>query len=204
MTTLPEQFSEARKLQLEAQFNFFQTFTGKAFESAEKLIALNFDASRTSFENSSALVRQMVAAKDPRDLFALTGQSQSQFDSVLAYGRQLFGIATGVAAPAPTTQAPAAVEPTAAAGMAAPEGVFASEPAAAPIAEPTAIAKAAGAADALPKPSAASFPVSSSSKPIEVTQVKPVDAEPPPAPASGTPAIVAKQAAAAAKPSRKK
>lgn len=210
MTTLPEQFSEARKLQLETQFNFFQTFTGKAFESAEKIIALNFDASRTSLEKSSALMRQMVSAKDPRDLFALTGQSQSQFDSVLAYGRQLFGIATGVAAitaasaPAPTAEAPAAVEPALTASVPAPTGFVATEPAAAPIAEPTAIAKAAGAADALPKPSAASFPVSSSSKPIEVTQVKPVDAEPPSAPVSGTPAIVAKQAAAAAKPARKK
>ena len=96
MRPLPEQFSEARKLQLEAQFNFFSTFAGKAFESAEKLIALNFDASRASLEKSSALVRQMIAAKDPRDLFALTSQTQFQFESVLSYGRQLFGIASAV------------------------------------------------------------------------------------------------------------
>lgn len=206
MTILPEQFSEASKAQLEAQFNFFQTFTGKAFESVEKLIALNFDASRQSLEKSSALMRQMMSAKDPRDLFAVTKQTQFQFDSALAYSRQLFGIvaAAPADAPAASAAAPAAPEPQLAAAPAlAPEAVV-SEPAAAQIAEPTPIAKAAGTLE-LPQPAAASFPVPSSSKPIEVIQVKPVDAEPPPAPASGTPAFVAKQAAApTGKASRKK
>jgi phasin family protein len=230
MSPLTEQFSEARNLQLERQFNFFHTFAGKAFESAEKLIALNFDASRASLEKSSALMRQMIAAKDPRDLFALTSQTQSQFESVLAYGRQLFGIAAGTAvnaeqpaaatptlslvppapAPAPATEAaPVASEAHALPESAtpAPEVVVASEPAAAPnpIAEPNPIAKAAGASDELPTPSAASFPVPSSSKPIAVAPVKPVEAEPPHAPVAGTPEIVTKQAAAApSKPARKK
>lgn len=214
MTTLPEQFSEARKLQVEAQFNFFHTFTGKAFESAEKVIALNIEASRASLEKSSALVRQMISVKDPRDLFALTGQTQSQFDNALAYGRQLFGIAAGMGAitPAAPAKAPAA-PPTLVASqpqvapavvMPPPELVVV-EQAATPIAEPTPIAKAAGTADLMPKPSAASFPVPSSSKPIAVTQVKPVEAAPPPAPVSGTPAIVAKQSdSPAGRPARKK
>jgi phasin family protein len=205
MTTLPEQFSEARKLQLESQFNFFQTYASKAFESAEKLIALNFDTSRASLEKSSALLRQLMSAKDPRDLLAVTKQTQAQFESALAYGNQLFGIVTAAA----PVKAPAAAVPDAAdalevqvkaAAALAPEAQVA--PAPAPIAEPTPIAKAAGSAAALPKPSAASFPVTSSAKPIEVTQVKPVEAEPPPAPVSGTPAIVTKQAGA--KVSRKK
>lgn len=206
MTTVPDQFSEARKLQLEAQLNFFQTFTGKAFESVEKLITLNFDASRQSLEKSSALMRQMMSAKDPRDLFAVTKQTQSQFDSALAYSRQLFGIVAAAPVDAPAASAPAPAAPEAqlvAARALVPEAV-ASVPAAAPFAEPTPIARAAGAPE-LPKPAAASFPVQSSSKPIEVSQVKPVDAEPPPAPVSGTPAIATKQAAApVAKASRKK
>ena len=89
----------------------------------------------------------------------------------------------------------------------APEAVVASEPAVEPdtVAEPNPIAKAAGKSAELPKPSAASFPVPSSSKPIAVAPVKPVEAEPPPAPVSGTPEIVTKQAAAApSKPARKK
>lgn len=237
MSPLPEQFSEARKLQIEAQLKILSTFTGKAFESAEKLIALNIDTSRASLEKSSALVRQMIAIKDPRDLFALTSQTQSQFDSVLAYGRELFGIATGVmaapvealaapvapaapaAAPAPAvnqwTAAPESVTPAAASAPAAAapaEVLVAQEPAPQPaaavqaslIAEPTPVAKALGVPEAL-HPSAASFPVPSSSTPIEVGQVKPVEAAPPHAPVSGTPPLVAKKAdAPGAKASRKK
>jgi phasin family protein len=239
MSPLPEQFSEASKLQLEAQFNFLSTFTGKAFESAEKIIALNFDTSRASLEKSSALVRQLIAIKDPRDLFALTKQTQFQFDSVLSYGRQLFGIASGVAtaavesavdvpalalaAPAPApAAAPAPVATKAQAelpiAVQAPEVVVAKEPAAdpapvvearpiveaQPIAEPTAVAKAVGTPEA-PKPSAASFPVPSSSQPIAVAPVKPVDAEPPHAPVSGTPSMVArKPAGPSARAARKK
>jgi phasin family protein len=220
MSTLPEQFSEARKAQVEAQLNFFHTFTGKAFESVEKVISLNIEASRASLEKSSALVRQMIAVKDPRDLFALTGQGQSQFDNALAYGRQLFGIAAGLAASVPKIPAPTmSLVPPAASAVAPmeqppvvmprPELVVVDQQQADlladPIAEPTPIAKAAGLADTLPKPIAASFPVPSSSKPIAVTQVKPVEAEPPPAPVSGTPEIVAKKAEApAGKPARKK
>jgi phasin family protein len=226
MSPLTEQFSEARKLQLETQFNFFHTFTGQAFESAEKLIALNFDVSRASLEKSSALMRQMISARDPRDLLALTSQTQSQFDSVLAYGRRLFGIAAGAPGDAGTSAAavptlslvPPAAEAAPAAGEAhavaksvapAPEAVVASESAVEPDPEPIAeqdpIARAAGARAELPKPSAASFPVPSSSKPIAVAPVKPVEAEPPHAPVSGTPEIVTKQAAATpSKPARKK
>jgi phasin family protein len=217
MSTLPEQFSEARKAQVEAQFNLFHTFTGKAFESAEKIIALNIEASRKSLEKSSALMRQMISVKDPRDLFALTGQTQSQFDNALAYGRQLFGIAASMAAIVPKAPAPtmSLVPPPTASAAAAPEQpavvmprpelVHVDPAPAEPIAEPTPIAKAAGLADALPPPSAASFPVPSSAKPIAVTQVKPVEAEPPRAPVSGTPDIVAKQAETpVGKPARKK
>ncbi|MET0859329.1 MAG: TIGR01841 family phasin [Telluria sp.] len=203
MTNLPEQFSEARKLQLEAQFKFFQTFTGKAFESVEKLVALNIDASRQSLEQSSALMRQVISAKDPRDLFAVTKQTQSQFDSALAYSRQLLGIVAAAPAEAQAeaqAEAPAASAAAPQAPSAQLEVVPALAPevaASAPNAEPTPIAKAAGAAE-LPKPAAASFPVTSSDKPIEVTQVKPVDAQPAPAPVSGTPAIAAKQTTASA------
>ena len=115
MSPLSEQFSEARTLQLETHFNFFHNVTGKAFESAEKLLALNFDISRASLEQSSNLVRQLIAVRDPRDLFALTRQSQSQFDHVLSYGRQLFGIAAGTAVAAASasvsTLAPALAAP---------------------------------------------------------------------------------------------
>lgn len=225
MALIPAQFSEARAQQLDAQFNLFRTLTGKAFEGAEKLIALNFDATRAALEKSTALVRQVAAAKDPRDLISITGQTQSQFESVLSYSRQLFGIATSLAvvpvaaAPAPTAPAQASLtlvapaqEPRPAVVMPEPVLEFGEAPVAAapvaepaPIAEPTPIAKATGQADSLPKPSAASFPVPSSSKPIAVAPVKPVEAQPPHAPVSGTPEIVSKKTdTPASKPARKK
>ncbi|WLI88186.1 phasin family protein [Massilia sp. R2A-15] len=222
MSLIPAQFSEARAQQLDAQFNLFRTFTGKAFEGAEKLIALHFDTTRSALEKSTALVRQVAAAKDPRDLIAITGQTQSQFESVLAYGRQLFGIATSMAvvppavapavsapvlaAPAPAPVAPNP-EPQPAVVMPEPVLEFGEAPGVAtPIAEPPPIAKATGQADGgLPKPAAASFPVPSSTKPIAVAAVKPVEAQPPHAPVSGTPEIVKQQAEATpAKPARKK
>lgn len=222
MSLIPAQFSEASAKQLDAQFNLFRTLTGKAFDSAEQIAALNLNTTRAALEKSSALMRQVAAAKDPRDLIALTGQTQSQFETVLSYSRQLFGIATSLAiVPAPVAAAAVAAPEAKAPAVVMPQPVLefgdasnaepapVAEPAAvaapAPIAEPTPIAKATGAPDSLPAPSAASFPVPSSSKPIAVSSVKPVEAQPPHAPVSGTPEIVAKKAdTPAAKPARKK
>jgi phasin family protein len=208
MNPLPEQFSEARNLQIDAQFKLLGTFTGKAFDSAEKIIALNIDASRASLEKSSALVRRMIAARDPGDLLALASETQSQFDSMLAYGRRLFGIATGVAAAAPAPVA--APAPALNQWSSAPEVVAVQQPAAQPaaaatlIAAPNPVARALGVPEA-PHPSAASFPVPSSSTPIAVAQVKPVDATPPPAPVSGSPSLASRKSnAPGAKAARKK
>src|SRR4051812_13732015 len=96
MNLFPEQISAAGARQLEAQLQFFRSAAGSALDGAEQLSALHFAATRGALEKSSALMRQMAAARDPRDLFALAGQTQSQLDSVLAYQRKLFGIATAM------------------------------------------------------------------------------------------------------------
>ncbi|HEY0061819.1 MAG TPA: phasin family protein [Telluria sp.] len=95
MSTIPEQFSAASKSQVEAQLAFFQNVTAKAVEGAEKIIALNLSTSRASVEKTGAAVRQLFSVQDPRDLFSLTTQTQENFDALLAYGRELFTIATG-------------------------------------------------------------------------------------------------------------
>ena len=95
MSTFPEQFSAARTSQVEAQINFFQNFTTKAFASAQKIVALNLSLSRAALEKSSAAVTELLAAKDPRDLFALTKRTQESIDGLLAYNRELVAIATG-------------------------------------------------------------------------------------------------------------
>ncbi|NHZ39074.1 phasin family protein [Massilia aquatica] len=101
MSNLPEQFSAARKAQLEAQLDAFRHFSGKAVENTEKLIALNLQTTRASVEKSTAAIQQLLTAKDPRDLFALTAHSRDGFDTMLAYGRALFGIAGSARAAAP-------------------------------------------------------------------------------------------------------
>jgi phasin family protein len=98
MSTFPEQFSAAGKSQVAAQLAFFQNATASAVEGAEKIIALNLSTARASLEKSRNAVQQILAAQDPRDLLSLTTQSQETFDTLLAYGRELFTIATGTQA----------------------------------------------------------------------------------------------------------
>jgi phasin family protein len=119
MTLLPEQLSAAGKSPFEAQFDFIRAVTSQAFKSAEQVIALNFNASLVSVERSSTAVKQLFAATDPRDLLLLTSHSQDQFQSLVSYSRELFGIAASArvnlmrpsaapAARAATAPAPAA------------------------------------------------------------------------------------------------
>lgn len=102
MSNLQEQFSAARKAQLEAQLDAFRHFSGQAVENTEKLIALNLKTTRASVEKSTAAIQQLLSAKDPRDLFALTSHSRDSFDTLLAYSRALFGIAGSTRVEAPS------------------------------------------------------------------------------------------------------
>ena len=190
MSTLPEQFSAARKTQVEAQLEFFRKLSSKAVESTEKVIALNLSTSRASLEKSAETVRQLFEAKDPRDLFALTAKSQENFESLLAYGRELFSIAAGArldfgsAAPVAVPQL-AAVPAVAAAPVETVVEVQAeaAEPEPEPIAEPTPIAKAVGKAVKSAAPEPVSAPLSApaiEAEPLEVSGIEPVEASPPP------------------------
>ncbi|GEM_PF-238501 len=181
MTTLPEQFSAARKAQVETQLDYVRQLTSKVVESTEKVIALNLSTGRASFEKSAAALRQVMSVKDPRDLLALTAQSQTSFESVLAYGRALFSIASGTQAEliksAPSAApllklAPAQVEVK----VKAPAPVAAPTPAPAPVAASApVVAPAPAAAPAAPAPALASAP--------EAAPVVKVEASAPAAPA---------------------
>jgi phasin family protein len=234
MSTLPEQFSAVRKSQVEAQINFFHNFTARSLESVQKMIALNLSVSRASMEKSSAAVTQLLTVKDPRDLLALTNNSQESLNGMLAYSRELFAIATGtgvaladaavkavpelkaasLAQVKPEAQpwtepAPAAAEFVA--PVAEPEPVQAAAMTATPAAPPEAqakpIAKAVGkvASKAVAaKPAAAPVAAATKDAPTVVTGIKPVEASPPPAPVSGTPAIAQQQLDLPAAKSKKK
>ncbi|MCD2515396.1 phasin family protein [Massilia sp. G4R7] len=109
MTSLPEQFSAARKAQFEAGFDIFQSFANQAFESASRVAALNLATSRDTLERSARTATALFASKDPRDLLMLGGHAEEQVRSLFSYGRELMNIAGGIrpyALRAPT-QAPA-------------------------------------------------------------------------------------------------
>ncbi len=186
MTPFSEQFSAVRK----AQFDFFDSLSTQAIESAGRLAALNLAVSRDLTQRSLGAGFALLSSRDPRDVLVLGGQAEDQVRSLFAYGRELLGIASSVrpyavplrllalakeqavetvevveqsvAAPleaVASTVVEATTEPVVVAGLVpAPEPLLAAaEPI--PVAEPKAIAKAAGKGTAraaeVPHPAAA-------------------------------------------------
>jgi phasin family protein len=99
MFAFPEQFSNATKANLEAQFALFSTLTSKTFESVEKLVELNIATAKAALEDSSATTRELLGAKDPQEFFALSAQrAQPNAEKAQAYGRQLASIVTDTGA----------------------------------------------------------------------------------------------------------
>ncbi|PHV07960.1 phasin family protein [Janthinobacterium sp. BJB412] len=94
MFSITEQFSAATKSQLEAQLNLINNFASKAVESAEKVIALNLSTTKATVEKSSSAARQLLSAKDGQEFFRLSASQTPSLDNLLAYGRQLFTIAS--------------------------------------------------------------------------------------------------------------
>lgn len=207
MTSLPEQFTAARKAQFEAGFDIFQSLANQAFESASRVAALNLATSRDALERSARTATALFASRDPRDLLMLGGHAEEQVRSLFSYGRELMSIAGGVKPYAVRTPVLSganvetvafkavvpAPEPEPVAAAAAPEAseplvvaepepaveliVTAAEPAPAPVAEPKAIAKAAGKGTAraavVPHPAAA--PVAA----LEETEAPKIELPPP-------------------------
>jgi len=99
MYTTPEQFSAAAKTNFEAQIAALSAMTTRAFDSVTKIVDLNLNAAKASFEESSAITKQLLAAKDPQEFFTLTSaQTQPAAEKALAYSRSLAGIASSVQA----------------------------------------------------------------------------------------------------------
>ena len=99
MFAIPEQFSNATKASLESQFALFSSLTQKTFEGVEKLVDLNINAARATLEESSAVARQLLGAKDPQEFFSVSAsQAQPAAEKALSYSRQLASIAAGTGA----------------------------------------------------------------------------------------------------------
>ncbi|OON60931.1 Phasin (PHA-granule associated protein) [Massilia sp. KIM] len=99
MFAIPEQFSHATKASLESQFALLSSLTSKTFEGMEKLVDLNINAARATLEDTSAVTRQLLGAKDPQEFFSVTAaQAQPTAEKALSYSRQLASIAAGTGA----------------------------------------------------------------------------------------------------------
>jgi phasin family protein len=112
----------AARQQVATQLAFFQALTTRAFENAERILALNIQTTRATLDQTSGVVRQLATARDPRDLLALGAQSQQHLETAMAYSRKLFEITSKPAvpsspepaaaeAPAPVPVAPVVTEP---------------------------------------------------------------------------------------------
>jgi phasin family protein len=205
MFSIPEQFSTAAKSQLEAQLKVISALTSKAFESAEKVIALNIDTGKAALEKNSAAARELLKAKDPREFFTLgASHIKADFEPALAYGRQLLSIASGTQAAfipalkARFEEAAAAVKIQPIAAPAKPATAAKTEVKAAPAAKAAPAVKAAPAA-VVAKP-AATKPAAPVAKPAAKAAAKPAPAKVAAPKKEAAPAVKAVAAPVVAKP----
>ena len=99
MFPLPEQLSSAAKSQWETQLQLFSTLGHTVFDGAEKIIALHLDASKAAIARTTGNAQHLLAAHDAREFLQYsTSQAQPGIESVLAYSRELFGIASSTQA----------------------------------------------------------------------------------------------------------
>jgi len=93
MTASLNQFTAANQAFFEAQFAAFQELTSIATEGQEKLVALNLAAVKASAEETTAAVKELLAAKDPQALLALaTACARQSAKHVSDYNQHLTGI----------------------------------------------------------------------------------------------------------------
>jgi phasin family protein len=115
MNLLPDQMSAVGARQIDAQLQMLHSVAGSALDGIEQWTALQFTTTRDALEQSTQLLRELAAARDPRDLFALTKQARTQFDSLLSYQSRLFGIAAAMSGT--VVGLPRAVTPAASAAL---------------------------------------------------------------------------------------
>ena len=99
MFSVPEQFSAATKANLDAQLALLSNLSNKTFEGVEKLLELNLSTLKNTLEDSASHTKQLLAAKDAQELLNLSNaQTQPVAEKVLAYSRDLAGIASSTQA----------------------------------------------------------------------------------------------------------
>lgn len=90
-----EQLLAAQKANLATLFDLGQ----KAFEGVEKMMELNLQVAKTSFEEASDHAKAVLAVKDAQELLALQASLlQPAAEKAAAYSRHLYDIASGTGA----------------------------------------------------------------------------------------------------------
>jgi len=95
MFSANEQFTNAAKANLEAQFAAASALTNKAFDNVAQVFALNIGAARESLEHTAGAAQKLLSAKNAQEFFDLSAAHvQPNAEKLLSYGRSLAGIAS--------------------------------------------------------------------------------------------------------------
>jgi phasin family protein len=87
--------SAVARAQVENQIAACSAMTCKTFESMEKLFDLNFNVMKTSLEETSVIMKQVMAARGPQEVFSLMmSLAPPTTEKALYYSRHLANIAS--------------------------------------------------------------------------------------------------------------
>lgn len=94
MTSITEQLSATSKSHIESQLNLMDTVLRKSVEGVQQVVALNLNTARNVLERSTTTARELLDARDPREVLTLATKPLPTVEGLLSYGRELFGIAS--------------------------------------------------------------------------------------------------------------
>ena len=90
-----DQLSKATKTQVEAQLHTMSDLAEKALHSVSELAELNLATAKASLEEASAIVQEVLAAKDLQSAFVVVqSQAQPAAEKAASYSRHLAAIAS--------------------------------------------------------------------------------------------------------------
>lgn len=93
MNNTVDQLTKATKNQAEAQLTAFSEMAEKALHSVTELAELNLATAKASLEEASAVVHELLTAKDPQAAAAVVqAQAQPAAEKAASYGRHLAAI----------------------------------------------------------------------------------------------------------------
>ena len=95
MNSAVNQLSQATKTSMEVQLHAMTELAEKALQGVSELVELNMATAKASFEETSAVVQQILGAADAQEVFhVVQSQAQPSAEKAASYGRHLASIAT--------------------------------------------------------------------------------------------------------------